>query len=76
MKMGIISSVLIGGAAATAIIAAPSAVAANPDVRSTDSSGNATTTKRDGHTRITVTPPDVSDARSYGEYTSEWEIID
>lgn len=76
MKMGIISSLFIAGAAAAAIVAAPSAVAANPDIRSTDGSGNTTTTKREGHTRIVVTPPDVSDARSYGEFTSPAEIID
>jgi len=76
MKLGIISSVFIAGAAAAAIVAAPSAVAANPSTTSTDGSGTTTTTKRDGHTQITVTPPDVSDARSYGEFTSPAPIID
>jgi hypothetical protein len=75
MKLGIISSVIIAGAAAAAIAAAPSAVATTP-VTSPGGGGNATVTQRPGHTSIAVTPPGVSDARSYGEFSSPAAIID
>jgi hypothetical protein len=74
MKMGIVSSVFIAGAVAAAIAAAPLAVASTPVV--SPGGGNTTVTHRPGHTSIVVTPPGVSDARSYGEFSSPADIID
>jgi hypothetical protein len=73
MKMGIVSSAFIAGAAAAAIAAAPTAVASTPVI---SPGGNTTVTQRPGHTSIVVTPPGVSDARSYGEFSSPADIID
>jgi hypothetical protein len=76
MKLGILTSVLVTGAAAAAIAAAPAAGAANPVTVDRGGEGNATVTQRQGHVNIAVTPPDVSDARSYGEFTSPAPLID
>ena len=75
MKLGIISSVFIAGAAAAAIAAAPSAFGAAVPITPTDPGGNSTLTQRPGHVHMKVTPPDVSDARSYGEFTSPGPIV-
>lgn len=69
MKLRYIATVLATGAAAAAIAAAPGASAASP-VTSTDTGGTTTTSQTAGHVSIQVTPPNVSKARSYGEFSS------
>jgi hypothetical protein len=69
MKLRYIATVVATGAAAAAIAAAPGASAANP-VTSTNTGGTTTTSQTPGHVSIQVTPPLVSKARSYGEFSS------
>jgi hypothetical protein len=69
MKLRYIATMLATGAAAAAIAAAPGASAANA-ITSTNPGGTATTTQSPGSVSIQVTPPQVSKARSYGEFSS------
>jgi hypothetical protein len=61
MKLHYIATLFVTGAAAAAIAAAPYASAASA-VTSTDT--------RPGNVEIRVQPPTVSDARSYGQFSS------
>ena len=69
MKLRYIATAIATGAAAAAIAAAPGASAATP-VTSIDGGGTTTTHQTPGHVSIQVTPPHVSKARSYGEFSS------
>ena len=68
MKLRYIATAIATGAAAAALAAAPGASAAIP-VTSIDGGGT-TTHQTPGHVSIQVTPPHVSKARSYGEFSS------
>jgi hypothetical protein len=61
MKLHYIATLFVTGAAAAAIAAAPSASAA---------SAVTNTETRPGNVEIQVQPPTVSDARSYGQFSS------
>lgn len=74
MKFGLITSAFIMGSAAAAIAVAPSALAATT-ITNPDGGANSTTTQRPGHVAIVVTPPEVSDARSYGESSTPAAIM-
>ena len=70
MKMRYIATVFMTGAAAAAIAAAPSAFAAATPITSADTESSTTLNQRPGHVAIQVAPPSVSDARSYGQFSS------
>lgn len=65
MKFRYLASIAATGAAAAAIVAAPLATAATPDVPE-----GAIITQRDGHVHINATPDEVSEPRSYGQWSS------
>lgn len=67
MKFRHIATIAITGAAAAAIAAAPTAVAA--PIAEPLSAG-ATITQRDGHVHIDATPDTVSPPRSYGQFST------
>ena len=64
-KFGFIATLIATGATALTLAAAPAAFAAAiaPD-------GTTSIDQRPGHAAIVVTPPAVSDARSYGQFSS------
>lgn len=67
MKFRHLASIAVAGAAAAAIAAAPAAVAvpiAEP------APAGATITQRNGHVAIDATPDEVSEPRSYGQWSS------
>jgi hypothetical protein len=66
MKLHYIATLFVTGAA-------PSASAANPSTI-TDTGGS-TITDKQGHTAVVVHPPSVSDARSYGQFSSPAPIL-
>lgn len=68
MNVRHITSITIVGAAAAAIAAAPVAAAANPITE--PAPAGATITQRDGHVSINATPDEVSEPRSYGQWSS------
>ncbi|WP_156425342.1 MULTISPECIES: hypothetical protein [unclassified Mycobacterium] len=69
MKLHYIATMFVTGAAAAAIAAAPSA-SATSTVTGPDGGASTATNQRQGHVAIQVAPPTVSDARSYGEFSS------
>jgi hypothetical protein len=66
MKLHYIATLLVTGAAGAAIAAAPTASAA---------SAATSTETRPGNVEIRVQPPTVSDARSYGQFSSPAPIF-
>jgi hypothetical protein len=74
MKLHYIATLFVTGAAAAAIAAAPSASAASA-ITSPDMDGSTATNQRPGHVAIQAEPPTVSDARSYGQYSSPAPIL-
>jgi hypothetical protein len=75
MKLHYIATLFVTGAATAAIAAAPSASAAASAITSPDTGGSTTTSQRPGHVAIQAEPPTVSDARSYGQYSSPAPIL-
>jgi hypothetical protein len=69
MKLHYIATLFVTGAAAAAIAAAPSASAASV-ITSPATGGSTTTNQRPGNVEIQAEPPTVSDARSYGQFSS------
>lgn len=65
MKFSHLASLAAAGAAAAAIAAAPMAAAAPTAVPD-----GAVITQRDGHVHISATPDEVSEPRSYGQWSS------
>jgi hypothetical protein len=75
MRLHYIATLFVTGAAAAAIAAAPSAFAANA-VTGTDARPNSVVVDTSpGNTEIQVQPRSVSDARSYGEYSSPAHLL-
>jgi hypothetical protein len=68
MKLHYIATLFVTGAAAVAIAAAPSASAAS--AIATDTGGSVDTHQTPGNVELRVEPPQVSDARSYGQFSS------
>jgi hypothetical protein len=69
MKLHYIATLFVTGAAAVAIAAAPSASAASA-ITKPDTGGSVHTYQRPGNVELRVEPPQVSDTRSYGQFSS------
>jgi hypothetical protein len=74
MKLGYIATMVMTGVAAAAIAVAPSASAANPNT-GTDGGNAITTHQTPAHVAMQATPPDVSDARKYGQFSSPAPLL-
>lgn len=75
MKLHYIATLFVTGAATAAIAAAPAASAANAITSADTRPVSIQTDTRPGNTEIEVTPPNVSDARSYGPFSSPWPFL-
>jgi hypothetical protein len=75
MNMRHIATLILSGAAVAAIGAAPSASAADVSTGGDAGSDRVVINSRPGNTEIRVEPPSVSDARSYGEFSSPAPLL-
>lgn len=70
MKLHYIATLFVTGAAAAAIAAAPAASAASAITSADTRPVGVEIDSRPGNTEVEVTPSAVSDARSYGQFSS------
>jgi hypothetical protein len=70
MKLPYIATLFATGAAAAAIAGAPAGSAASPIMSADTRPVGVEIDSRPGNTEVEVTPPAVSDARSYGQFSS------
>jgi hypothetical protein len=73
IKARFIAPLLMAGAAAAVITAAPNASAA--DARTCVNGGSATICQRQGNAEIHAVPPEVSAPRIYGQFSSPYPFL-